>query len=206
MTLLQSNCYVVWDEASRHAMVIDPAFRPKKVLATIADENLALKSIVQTHSHWDHCSGTLSLQKNTGAPLYRHPREPRTGASLTGKKADGSKVLDLVEGDELRLGALVFQVIHTPGHSPGSICLFGEDVLFSGDLLFKGGVGRTDLKGGSMEELARSLNRRTSHLPDDIDVLPGHGPATTLGQERRANPFFKAFRTSMPSGFDITED
>jgi glyoxylase-like metal-dependent hydrolase (beta-lactamase superfamily II) len=191
MTPLQSNCYVVWDEASRKALVIDPAFGIKKIQDTITDKNLTLMAIIQTHSHWDHRSGTLALQKKTGAPLYRHPLEPRTGAAFSDKRADGSKVVDLSDGDDVRLGALDFQVIHTPGHSPGSICLFGEDVLFSGDLLFKGGVGRTDLKGGSIEELVRSLNHRTAHLPDDIDVLPGHGPATTLGQERRNNPFLR---------------
>ncbi|MFO8058929.1 MAG: MBL fold metallo-hydrolase [bacterium] len=192
MTPLQSNCYLVWDEVSGEGMVLDPGFGATKVRRNILEKEVLLKAIVQTHSHWDHRSGTGKLQRMTGAPLYRHPAEPRIGAGLRSPPADGRKVMDLEDGDELKAGALLFRVIHTPGHSPGSICLLGENVLFSGDLLFKGGVGRMDLKGGSFREMVKSLNQRIAHLPDDLDVLPGHGPATTLGQERRTNPFFKA--------------
>ncbi len=204
MTPLQSNCYVVWDETSSEAMVLDPGIKAGKIVRTINKKNISLKAIVQTHSHWDHRSGTIELHKKTSAPIYRHPLEPRIGAGFRSPKADGKKVFDLEDGSELRVGALLFQVMHTPGHSSGSICLFTGDVLFSGDLLFKSGVGRMDLKGGSFREMVASLNQRIARLPDDIDVLPGHGPPTTLGQERRTNPFFKSARQSMVSDMEIT--
>lgn len=194
---LQSNCYVVWDEASLEAMVIDPGAKAGKLAATIAEKSLTPKAVIQTHGHWDHSAGSLALCKLLGAPLLRHPEDGRAGRLHRKVAADGEKVIDLHHGDPVRLGALLFEVIHTPGHSRGSICLYGEGVLFSGDLLFRGGVGRFDLKGGSFRELVKSLNERLAGLPDDVDVLPGHGPATTLGAERRANPFFKSARMTL---------
>lgn len=187
---LQVNCYVVWDEPSMEAMVIDPGGGAKKIARTVADKGLALKGIVHTHDHMDHTMGSEKLRTMTGAPVMRHPESPRTGF-LIRRNRSGDGVADLEDGSRISLGMTDFEVIHTPGHSRGSIVLYSEPVLFSGDLIFKGGIGRVDLKGGDMREMVNSLVRRIAHLPDDTDVLPGHGPPTTLGDERRKNPLFR---------------
>lgn len=191
---MQANCYVVWDEPSGEAMVIDPGGNAKKLAATIANKGLALKAIIHTHGHWDHTAASDSLQKLTRAPVFRHPGDKKSGLLHRPRRADGKTVIDLEDGQEISLGVESFEVIHTPGHSRGSVCIYAEGVLFSGDLLFQGNVGRWDLHGGSFREVVNSLNQRLARLPDDTDVLPGHGPATTLGHERRANPFFRSAR------------
>lgn len=192
VNVLQTNCYVVWDEMSNEGFVIDPGGSAKKIRRTLAEKEIALKAIIHTHSHWDHTSAQRALQRATGAPLYRHPDAARSGFLHRPKKADGKKVIDLVDGYELFLGHTSFRAIHTPGHSRGCTCLYSEGILFSGDLLFQGSVGRWDMKGGSFRELIKSLKERLADLPDDTDVMPGHGPATTLGKERRTNTFFRA--------------
>jgi glyoxylase-like metal-dependent hydrolase (beta-lactamase superfamily II) len=200
---LQTNCYVAWDEQSRGAVVIDPGGAAKKIARTIKDKGLALQAIVHTHDHWDHIAGSNGLQRLTGAPVHRHPRDGKGGFFRRARKADGVKVHDLLDNQELKIGGLCFYVLHTPGHSRGSICLYSENhrfktgesnVLFSGDLLFQGSVGRTDLSGGSLEALLNSLIGRLASIPDDTVVYPGHGPATVLGEERRTNPFFRMGR------------
>jgi len=197
---LQTNCYVAWDEGSGQAVVIDPGGAAKKIARTLKDKELALQAIVHTHDHWDHTAGSNGLQKLTGAPVFRHPRDGKGGFLRRARKADGVMVHDLSDNQELKIGGLTFSVLHTPGHSRGSICLYcegkmlknhGAGVLFSGDLLFQGSVGRTDLRGGSMEALLTSLIGRLASIPDETEVYPGHGPATTLGYERGNNPFFK---------------
>ena len=192
--VLQANCYVVYDEGSRAAVVIDPGGNAAKIKRTLEEKGLRLAAIIHTHDHWDHTAGTDALQKATGAPLYRHPEDPKSGLLNRSRKSDQEKIFDLADGQELVFGPLKFQVLHTPGHSRGHICLSAEGELFSGDLLFQDGVGRTDLKGGSERELIKSLNQRLAHLPDQTVVHPGHGPATTLGQERITNPYFRSLR------------
>ena len=190
--MLQANCYVVWEEDSGRAMVIDPGGNAAKIGRTVAEKNLSLQAIVHTHGHWDHTAASRSLQKKTGAPVLRHPADSRSG--LLHRVHTGPDVEDLEHGQEIGVGELRFSIIHTPGHSRGSVCLYGQGVLFTGDLLFQMGVGRTDLKGGSFRELVRSLNERLAEVPDQTAVYPGHGPATTLYEERRLNPFFKLAR------------
>jgi hydroxyacylglutathione hydrolase len=197
---MQVNCYVAWDEASGEAMVIDPGGGAKKIARTIKDKGLKLKAIVHTHGHWDHTAGSNALQKLTGAPLFRRSEDPKSGMLHRPRKADGLKVVDIGDGEKLMLGAMEVEFIHTPGHSRGSMVIYAAPVLFSGDLLFKDSVGRWDLAGGSFRELVNSLNKRLTHVPDDTDVLPGHGPATTLGQERRNNQFFKSARQLKKNG------
>jgi hydroxyacylglutathione hydrolase len=192
--LLQANCYLVWDAETREAMVIDPGGNAKEIKRMADEQGLKLQYIVHTHGHWDHTSGSDDLAKRAGVPVYRHPAEPRSGIFHQPKTADGEKVLDLEDGQELKLGSLRFKVIATPGHSRGSVCIYGGDAVFSGDLLFQGNVGRWDLKGGSFRELVNSLNQRLSHLPDSVRVMPGHGPETAMGDERKSNPFFKSAR------------
>jgi len=190
-----ANCYLVWDEVSKEGTVIDPGWSAKKIAATIKEKKVKLKAIVQTHRHWDHTAAALALQRATGAPLLRHPKDHKTGLFHKPARADGDSIRDIGHNDEIALGAQTLRVIHTPGHTQGSICLWtevpGAHLLFAGDLLFKGSVGRWDLAGGDYRALIESLTRSLAHLPDDTDVFPGHGPATTLGAERRNNPFFR---------------
>lgn len=192
--LMQANCYVVWDEETLAAMVIDPGGDAKKIAATIEEKRLILQAIVHTHGHWDHTAGSDSLQRLTGSPVFRHPLDAKSGYLHRPRRSDGIKVHDLEDGRELKIGDLSFRVIHTPGHSRGSVCLYSADALFSGDLLFQAGVGRWDLKGGSFRELVKSLNERLAAVPDATEVYPGHGPGTTMAHERATNPFFKSAR------------
>jgi hydroxyacylglutathione hydrolase len=192
--IMQVNCYVVWDEDTKKAMVIDPGGDARKIAQTIKQKGLEIEAIVHTHGHWDHTAGSDSLQRLTGAPVLRHPKDAKSGYMHRPRKADGVKVRDLEDGQVLKLGGLSFTVIHTPGHSRGGICLYTPGTLFSGDLLFKGSVGRWDLSGGSFREVVKSVNQRLESIPDATDVLPGHGPATTMAVERAQNPFFKPAR------------
>jgi len=189
---IATNCYLVWEPGDDEALVIDPGPKPGKAAAALAEKGLRAIAIVQTHGHWDHSAGSSALAKKTGAPIYRHPAEPASGFLHRARPTDGDNVRDLADGDTIRLGANVFTVIHTPGHSPGSVCLYVPGTLFCGDLIFQGSVGRWDLAGGSLPELIKSLRERLAALPDDVQVLPGHGGPTTLGEERRTSPFFTA--------------
>jgi glyoxylase-like metal-dependent hydrolase (beta-lactamase superfamily II) len=194
-----NNCYLVWEEATGEALVIDPGPNPGRIAREARAKGLRLVAIVQTHDHWDHSAGSLILQRLTGAPLFRHPADPAAGWLHRPRPADGKKTLDLADGQELRLGTTAITVLHTPGHSPGSVSLSTPGLLFSGDLLFSGSVGRWDLKGGNFRQLLRSLQQRIAALPDNVRVLPGHGPATVLGEERRSNPYFFAQAQKPPA-------
>jgi glyoxylase-like metal-dependent hydrolase (beta-lactamase superfamily II) len=193
---LETNCYIVWDEATKEAMVVDPGDEPDRIMDHA--EGLKIKLIVLTHAHWDHAGAVPEIKEATGAQIAFHPDDDQAYRSVSeqaafwGFKSDSMPEPDrmLKEGDELKIGKLSFEVLHTPGHSPGCICLFGEGVLFAGDTLFKGSVGRTDLPGGSAELLKDSF-RRLMALPPETRVFPGHGPPSTIGQERRDN-FFAA--------------
>ncbi len=190
--LLQVNCYLIWPEGSREAAVIDPGGGGGKILASLREKNLELRYILQTHGHWDHTGAAAFLYRRTSAPTYMHPadHDPKSLISRLFRKNHPS-LLPLADGQTLPLGPLSLKVIHTPGHSPGSVCLLIEDCLFTGDLLFAGGVGRFDFKGGSFRELVKSLRERLAPLPDRLQVYPGHGPDTTLGRERAGNALFR---------------
>jgi glyoxylase-like metal-dependent hydrolase (beta-lactamase superfamily II) len=191
--LLQVNCYLVWPEGSREAAVIDPGGRGRKLLESLHEKNLELRYIFHTHGHWDHTGASPFLYRQTSAPTYMHPADhnPRSLLSRLFRKGHPS-LLPLADGQTVPLGPLLFKAIHTPGHSPGSVCLLIADALFTGDLLFAGGVGRFDLKGGSFRELVKSLRERLAPLPDQLRVFPGHGPETTLGHERATNSLFRS--------------
>jgi len=185
-----TNCYVLSDDKTLEALIIDPGFDTRRDLERIFDEvfssRLRVKFILNTHGHPDHTSGNKATKNATGAPIMIHEYD---APMLVDPSAD--RILH--EGDVVRLGKVVLRVLHTPGHSRGSISLLGDNVVFSGDTLWAGTIGRFDLPGGSGKDLMRSLQNRLLVLPDHVKVYPGHGPATTIGEERRNNPFLQDF-------------
>lgn len=198
--LIQTNCYVVGCEETKEGVVIDPGGHPERILAEVERLGLTLKYVLNTHAHFDHTEANRAIVAATGAPLALHPDDRRLlqssgGAALFGMRADPSPPpdLELHDGDELEVGTLRFQVLHTPGHTPGHVCFYEptEGVLFDGDVLFYRGVGRTDLPGGSWQQLMSSIQRVLFALPDETVVYSGHGPATTIGEEKRLNPWLR---------------
>ena len=200
--MLACNCSVLGDESTGEAVVIDPGDGVERVQQILAQHQLRVKYIVATHAHLDHVGGVERLKQATGAAVMMHEGDLPLYQNLSlqaewlGVEAPGVAEVDLLlkEGDVLRCGSLSLEVLHTPGHSPGSISLHlsGEEQrVLSGDTLFQGSIGRTDLWGGSMEEILRSIRSRLLIFPDATPVFPGHGLATTIGEERRANPFLQ---------------
>lgn len=197
---LGTNCYIVGCEKTRKALVIDPGDEPAKILAALRASELECGSIVNTHGHVDHIAGNAGVKAATGAPIEIHEADAQAlvdpglnlsvlavSAPVPGAEGIAGPGADrlLREGDEVVAGSVRLRVIHTPGHTPGSISLVGDGVVFCGDTLFAdGGVGRTDFPGGSYDALVRSIEVKLFRLPDDTVVYPGHGPATTIGRER----------------------
>ena len=196
---LQCNCSVVGDEATREAIVIDPGDDVEQVLGIVRQHGLAVKQIVITHGHIDHVGGAMKLKAATGAPILINQKDAvllkmlPTQALWIGIEPPGQVDIDqeLRDGDQIRVGGLTATVMHTPGHTEGSISLYfpAEQKLFAGDTLFAGGIGRTDLPGGDFRKIMDSLRNRLLALPEQTLVIPGHGPLTTIGQERESNPF-----------------
>jgi len=196
---LQCNCSVIGDEATREGMVIDPGDDIEEILALVHKHNLQIKQIVITHAHIDHVGGAMKLRAATGAPIllnqndYALLRMLDVQAAWVGVPAPGKVEIDqsLGSSDKIKAGSLSATVLHTPGHTEGSVCLYfpAEKKLIAGDTLFAGSIGRTDLPGGSFDKIIRSLHGTLLKLPDDILVVPGHGPLTTIGEERESNPF-----------------
>lgn len=196
---LQCNCSVIGDESTRQAMVIDPGDDVKDVLALVNKHGLTVKQIVVTHAHIDHVGGAMKLRQITGAPILLNQNDYAllkmldVQAAWVGMASPGRVEIDqpLAEGDKVRAGGLEATVLHTPGHTEGSVCLYfpAQEKLIAGDTLFAGSIGRTDLPGGSLEKIMKSLHQRVLALPDETIVVPGHGPLTTIGEERESNPF-----------------
>lgn len=195
---LQVNCFIVYDEGSHDAIVVDPGDDAEKIIRPIEDGKLEVSRIVCTHAHFDHIGAVKRLKDKTGAVVMLHKedldiytRADKHG-EVWGFKIEQPPEPDIyvVDGDEIFLGRSCFKVLHTPGHSPGGICLYGEDVIFTGDTIFAGSVGRTDFTGGSMAELKRSFSKVIS-LPPETRIFPGHGPLTTVKKEKEYNFFIQ---------------
>lgn len=194
----QQNCWLLWDEASREAAVVDPGEGSDEILAEIAARGLVVRDIWLTHAHIDHILGVTALREATGAPVWLHPGDRRWYDSLpeqgrffgmTGLEALAPPEHEFADGDVVAVGTHRFTVRHVPGHAPGHVAFIGDGLVVSGDVLFLDSIGRTDLAGGDHPTLLRSITEVLLPLPDATRVLSGHGPETTIGRERRLNPF-----------------
>ena len=196
---LQCNCSVIGDEVSRESIVIDPGDDVADVLAVVHKHKLKVQQIIITHAHIDHVGGAKKLQAATGAAILLNQNDYAllkmldAQAAWLGMQSPGTVEIDQSVGqaDKIRVGSLAADVLHTPGHTEGSVCLYFplEKKLIAGDTLFAGSIGRTDLPGGSFEKIIRSMHEKVLTLPDDTIVIPGHGELTTIGEERESNPF-----------------
>jgi hydroxyacylglutathione hydrolase len=196
---LQCNCSIIGDESSHDAMVIDPGDNIENVLALLRKHNLQVKQIVITHAHIDHVGGAMKLRAATGAPIllnqndYALVKMLDAQAAWVGMAPPGAVEIDqsISTGDTVKAGGHSASILHTPGHTEGSICLYfpAEKTLIAGDTLFAGSIGRTDLPGGSTQKIIASIQGTLLALPDETVVVPGHGRLTTIGEERESNPF-----------------
>ncbi|MFO7709112.1 MAG: MBL fold metallo-hydrolase [Desulfobacterales bacterium] len=194
---IMANCFIVGCEQTRAAAVIDPGDEADRILLSLAEDRLTVTQIINTHGHFDHVGANARLKTATGAPISVHGLDaPMLSqlsrmAAMWGMSAEDSPVPDrlIEEGDRIAAGTITFRVIHTPGHTPGGVSLLADGHLFVGDTLFAGSVGRTDFPGGDFETLKASIQQKLFVLDDALHVHTGHGPDTTIGEEKRHNPF-----------------
>ncbi len=201
LSRMQTFCYLIEDEISGHCALIDPAFDVPQVLKKAAAGGYAITYVINTHHHPDHSAGNAAVIRQTGAQLCIHAQDAqalgkiaaRAFARVLGGKGSPRPAKLLQDGDKIRIGATILTVLHTPGHTPGGICLYTPGHVFTGDTLFVGAVGRTDLPGGSAEQLLASIRTKIYTLPDDTIVWPGHDygdkPCSTVADEKSDNPF-----------------
>jgi hydroxyacylglutathione hydrolase len=193
----QENCYLVVDEASGRAALVDPGDEGARIVRMVQDASVTLEAVWLTHAHIDHIGGVAAVKRAWDVPVFLHPADRplydngARQAAAYGLPFDVPPSFDreLAEGDVLELGALRFSVMHTPGHAPGLCVFHGHGVVLAGDLLFAGSIGRTDLPLSDPRAMQHSLERVVAELPEEAVVYPGHGPLTTLAEERRSNPF-----------------
>ena len=191
---LMTNCYIVTDETTLECAVVDPGDESNTILWYLEDNHLTCRAILLTHGHYDHVGAVDTLHEETGAPVYIHEADDGNALTFDGYvyTAPAGSV-HYKEGDTVTVGSLVFRVLETPGHTPGGVTLQVEDALFTGDTLFNGSCGRTDMPGGDMEQELRSLAKLAA-LPGDYEVYPGHMDSSTLDFERRFNPYLTALQ------------
>ena len=199
--MLQCNCSIFGDESTREAIVVDPGDNIPKILEVLARHELKVKAIVITHAHIDHIGGAAKLKAVTGAAVHMNENDRSlydqldVQAGWLGMKTPERAEIDVAarEGDELTLGPAKFQILQTPGHTQGSLSLWipAENKLVAGDTLFRDSIGRTDLPGGDGRQILRSIATKLLPLPEDAVVIPGHGPSSTIGREKRLNPFLQ---------------
>ncbi len=192
------NCWIIGSRKTREGIVIDPGDQPEDIMALAKDMGLNIKLIVNSHAHLDHILGVRGVKEATGAKFLLHPQELEiargaagAASGLLGQTVEPPPEPDalLADGDEVEVAGVKLKVIHTPGHTPGSLSFYTEGMLFSGDTLFRGSIGRTDLPGGDYAQEMASIVDRLLELPDDTVVLPGHMQETKIGIERQTNPF-----------------
>jgi hydroxyacylglutathione hydrolase len=198
--LFQENCYIIGSRRTREAVVVDPGDQPEEILALARDMGVQVTRIVCSHAHLDHVMAVRPVQEATGAPFLLHPDDlgiaakvPEQVARLLGRELlpPPEPTFLLGDGDDVEIAGVQLRVLHTPGHTQGSVSLYTAGMLFSGDTLFRGSVGRTDLEGGNTTQLMTTIVDRLLELPDDTIVLPGHMQETTIGRERQGNPFIR---------------
>lgn len=184
----QTNCYFLWEDGSSTCAVIDPGYEPQKVLAAAKNFGKTIEAVLLTHGHFDHVGAVRDVVAATDCRVYLCPKELSLPPQITAGPLYYTDTYE--DGDFISVAGLQLQVLCTPGHTPGSVCLMCEDILISGDTLFAGSCGRTDFPGGSTETILRSL-QRLAGLPGDFRVFPGHGEDTSLSRERQYNPFMR---------------
>lgn len=201
---LEVNCYIVWDKETGEGVIIDPGADADEVEALARKEEVIVRCVINTHGHFDHVGADAAMKAAFNAPVAIHSKDVPLMAEAhehgiffgieTPKQSEPDILLE--DGQAIEFGPLTLRVIHTPGHTKGGVCLYleKEKVLFTGDTLFAGSIGRTDFEGGSMEELMASITKKLLPLGDDVKVLPGHGPSSTIGEEKTENPFLAGSR------------
>ncbi|MBU5439645.1 MBL fold metallo-hydrolase [Tissierella sp. MSJ-40] len=194
-----ANCYIIYPEDKKEGIVLDPGGDVEDIIAAIDRNDLNIKYIILTHGHADHIGGVKGLKDKLGVPVMIHEKDRELlidgDKNLSSVMAMGTVEIEpdvlLKDGDKIEFGGLAAEVIHTPGHTPGGICLKIGDNLFTGDTLFAGSIGRTDFLGGSYEEIIKSIKEKLVIYPDNTQVYPGHGPSSTIKNEKSSNPFLR---------------